>query len=86
LDHTAQLIQSIKDNPRIVIGRQREHEWSDKKWKGHVIALQDKEFEMNIRHLTVHITHCSGTLLQNFMIRCHSLLKVSETIDCVTSQ
>jgi hypothetical protein len=40
LDHTAQLIQSIKDNPRIVIGRQRELEWSDKKWKGHVIALQ----------------------------------------------
>jgi hypothetical protein len=65
LDHTDQLIQSIKDNPRHVIGRQLEHEWSDKKWKGRVIALQDNEFEVNIRHLTVHITHCSGTLLQN---------------------
>ena len=31
LDHTDQLIQSIKDNPRHVIGRQLEHEWSDKK-------------------------------------------------------
>ena len=65
LDHIDQLIQSIKDNPRHVIGRQLEHEWSDKKWKGCVIALQDNEFEVNIRHLTVHITHCSGTLLQN---------------------
>ena len=36
LDHTDQLIKSIKDNPRNVIGRQLEHEWSDKKWKGHV--------------------------------------------------
>jgi hypothetical protein len=34
LDHTDELIQSIKDNPRNVIGRQLEHEWSDKKWKG----------------------------------------------------
>ena len=49
LDHTDQLIQSIKDNPRNVIGRQLEHEWSDKKWKGRVIALQDNEFEVNIR-------------------------------------
>ena len=65
LDHTDQLIQSIKDNPRNVIGRQLEHEWSDKKWKGRVLALQDNEFEVIIRHLTVHITHCSGTLLQN---------------------
>lgn len=65
LDHTYQLITSIKDNHRNVIGRQLEHEWSDKKWKGHVIALQDNEFKVNIRHLTVHIAHCSGTLLQN---------------------
>jgi hypothetical protein len=65
LDHTDQLIKSIKDNPRNVIGKHLEHEWSDKKWKGRVIALQDNEFEVNIRHLTVHITHCSGTLLQN---------------------
>ena len=65
LDQTDQLIKSIKDNPRNVIGRHLEHEWSDKKWKGRVIALQDNEFEVNIRHLTVHITHCSGTLLQN---------------------
>ena len=36
LDHTDQLIKSIKDNPRNVIGRQLEHEWSDKKWNGHV--------------------------------------------------
>jgi hypothetical protein len=56
LDHTDQLIKSIKDNPRNVIGRQLEHEWSDKKWKGRVIALQDNEFEVNIRHLTVHHT------------------------------
>ena len=65
LDHTDQLIQFLKDNPRNVIGRHLEHEWSDKKWKSRVIALQDNEFEVNIRHLTVHITHCSGTLLQN---------------------
>ena len=65
LDHTDQLIQSIKDNPRNVIGRHLEHEWSDKKWKWCVIALQDNEFEVNLRHLTVHITHCSGTLLTN---------------------
>ena len=61
LDHTDQLIQSIKDNPRNVIGRQLEHELSDKKWKGHVLHYTT----MNIRHLTVHITHSSGTLLQN---------------------
>ena len=41
------LIHSVKDNPRSVIGRHLEHEWSDKKWKGCVIALQD--FEVNIR-------------------------------------
>jgi hypothetical protein len=40
LDHTDQLIKSIKDNPRNVIGRQLEHEWSDKKWKGRVIAFE----------------------------------------------
>ena len=65
LDHTDQLIKFIKDNTMNVIGRHLEHEWSDKKWKGRVIALQDNEFEVNIRHLTVHITHCTGTLLQN---------------------
>ena len=65
LDHTDQLIKYIKDNHRNVIGWQLEHEWSDKKWKERVIALHDNEFEVNIRHLTVHITHCSGTLLQN---------------------
>jgi hypothetical protein len=65
LDHTDELIQSIKDNPRNVIGKPLEHEWSDKKWKGRVIALHDNELEVNIRHLTVHITHSSGTLLQN---------------------
>jgi hypothetical protein len=48
LDHTDQLIKSIKDNPRNVIGRRLS--------------------------------------FKNNMIRCHSLLKVSETIDCVTSQ
>ena len=67
LDHTDELIQSIKDNPRNVIGRQLEHEWSDKKWKGRVIALHGNELEVNIRHLTVHITHSSGTLLQNLL-------------------
>jgi hypothetical protein len=36
IDHTDQLIKSIKDIPRNVIGRQLEHEWSDKKWKGRV--------------------------------------------------
>jgi hypothetical protein len=65
LDHTDELIQYIKDNPRNVIGRHLEHEWSDKKWKGRVIALHENEFELNIRHLTVHITHSLGTLLQN---------------------
>ena len=65
LDHTDQLIKYIKDNHRNVIGRQLEHEWRDKKWKERVIALHDNEFEVNIRHLTVHITHCSVTLLQN---------------------
>jgi hypothetical protein len=40
LEHTDELIQSIKDNPRNVIGRQLEHEWSDKKWKGRVIDIK----------------------------------------------
>jgi hypothetical protein len=65
LDHTDELIQYVKDNPRYVIGRQLEHEWSDRKLKGRVIALHENEFEVNIRHLTVHITHSLGTLFQN---------------------
>jgi hypothetical protein len=65
LDHTDELIQYVKDNPRNVIGRQLEHEWSDKKLKGRVIALHENEFEVNIRHLTVHIKHSLDTLFQN---------------------
>ena len=50
LNHTDHLIKYIKDNPRNVTGRQLEHEWSDNKWKGRVIALRDNEFEVNIIH------------------------------------